>query len=88
MIYINKGILPRGPHPNPLRKLGSEVNEIVRQKVNDLPKVELHNANTDLLQPDGSLSQKDTLDYLHPSELGYRKIFNPIFERLETIIKN
>lgn len=86
--FFYKGILPRGPHPNPLRKLGSEVNEIVSQKVKNLSKVELHNANADLLQPDGTLSQKDTLDYLHPSELGYRKIFNPIFERLSTILSN
>ncbi|VVC33710.1 SGNH hydrolase-type esterase domain [Cinara cedri] len=82
------GILPRGPNINPLRKLGSEVNEIIGQKVKNVSKVELHNANADLLQPDGTLSQKDTLDYLHPSEIGYRKIFNPIFERIATILNN
>lgn len=70
----------------PLRDLGTKVNEIVGEKVKSMLKVELFNA--DLLQPDGSLSVEDTPDYLHPSEKGYRKIFNPIFERLKAILKN
>lgn len=49
-------------------------------------KVELFIDN--LLQPDGRLSHKDAPDFLHPSEIGYRKIFDPIFERLTTILNN
>lgn len=49
-------------------------------------KVELFVDN--LLQPDGRLSHKDVPDFLHPSEIGYRKIFEPIFERLTTILNN
>ncbi|XP_060862984.1 platelet-activating factor acetylhydrolase IB subunit beta homolog [Metopolophium dirhodum] len=78
------GILPRGPYPNPLRILGTQVNEIVSEKVKNIFKVELFNAH--LLQPDGTLSQEDAPDFLHPSEIGYRKIFNPIFERLKKIV--
>ncbi|XP_022179548.1 platelet-activating factor acetylhydrolase IB subunit beta homolog [Myzus persicae] len=80
------GILPRGPYPNPLRILGTQVNAIVSEKVKNTFKVELFNAH--LLQPDGTLSQEDTPDYLHPSEIGYYKIFNPIFERLKKILDN
>lgn len=47
-------------------------------------KVELFIDN--LLQPDGRLCHKDASDFLHPSEIGYRKIFEPIFERLATIL--
>lgn len=49
-----------------------------------MSKVELFNAN--LLRPDGTLSEEDAPDYLHPSELGYNKIFNPIFERITKIL--
>lgn len=51
-----------------------------------MSKVELFNAN--LLQSDGTLSEEDAPDYLHPSEKGYRKIFNPIFERITAILNN
>lgn len=81
-----QGILPRGPYPNPLRNLGIQVNAILEQKVTSMFKVELFNA--DILQSNGVLSPEDAPDYLHPSEKGYRKIFNPIFERLNTILKN
>lgn len=80
------GILPRGPYPNPLRILGTQVNEIIGKEVKNIFKVELFNAH--LLESDGKLSQEDALDYLHPSEIGYRKIFNPIFERLKEILVN
>lgn len=81
-----QGLLPRGAYPNPLRNLASQVNEIVSQKVNNISKVELFNAN--LLQPDGSLSEEDAPDYLHPSEMGYVKIFNPIFELITKILND
>lgn len=67
-----------------MRILGTQVNEIVSKKVKSFFKVELFNVH--LLQPDGTLSQEDAPDYLHPSEIGYRKIFNPIFERLKKIL--
>ncbi|XP_015371551.1 PREDICTED: platelet-activating factor acetylhydrolase IB subunit beta homolog [Diuraphis noxia] len=82
------GILPRGPNPNPLRILGTQVNEILSEKVKSIFKVELFTAHAHLLQLDGTLSQEDAPDYLHPSEIGYRKIFNPIFERLKEILDN
>lgn len=51
-----------------------------------ISKVELFKPH--LLQPDGTLSQEDAMDYLHPTEIGYRKIFNPIFERVKNILEN
>jgi lysophospholipase L1-like esterase len=59
---------------------------MVGQKVGSLTKVEL--SNPELLNPDGSLSQLDSPDYLHPSEMGYRKIFNPVFDRIATILSD
>jgi len=66
--------------------LGTQVNEIIGEKVKSISKVELFNPH--LLQPDGTLSPEDAMDYLHPTEIGYRKIFNPIFERLKKILDN
>ncbi|XP_025419745.1 platelet-activating factor acetylhydrolase IB subunit beta-like [Sipha flava] len=80
------GLLPYGPYPNPIRDLGNQVNIMVGQKVGSLTKVEL--SNPELLNPDGSLSQLDSPDYLHPSEMGYRKIFNPVFDRIATILSD
>lgn len=62
------------------------MNVMVGQKVERMTKVEL--INSDLLGPDGSLSQLDSPDYLHPSETGYRKIFSPIFDRIATILSS
>lgn len=69
-----------------MRDFGTNINEIVGVKIKSMSKVELFNA--DLLQPDGTLSTIDAPDYLHPSESGYRKIFNPIFKRLVTILNS
>lgn len=79
-----QGILPQGAHPNPSRNLADHVNELVSRKVENMSKVKLFIAN--LLQPDGSLSEEDAPDYLHPSEIGYLKIFNPIFEYITKIL--
>lgn len=81
-----KGILPRGPYPNPLRSLGTQVNRILSQKIKNMFNVKLFTADF-LLQSNETLSQEDVPDYLHPSEKGYQKIFNPIFEYLTTILK-
>lgn len=66
--------------------MGTQVNEIIGEKVKSISKVELFKPH--LLQPDLTLSQEDAMDYLHPTEIGYRKIFNPIFERVKNIIEN
>jgi len=80
-------ILPHGPFPERLRELGSQVNKILKFKLREMPKVELYKAKH-FLQPDGSLSQDDAPDFVHPSETGYRKIFNPLFGRLEALLNN
>lgn len=71
-----------------MRNLGTDVNKILSLKVKNIANVELFDANANLLQPDGTLNEADAPDYLHPSEIGYRKIFNPMFNRLTTILQN
>lgn len=86
MFFFFQGLLPYGQYPNMLRELGTDVNECVKQKIEDMSNVVLF--IPDLLQPNGTLSEEDAPDFLHPSERGYRKIFNPIFEHLKNILKN
>jgi len=43
-------------------------------------------AYTGLLQSDDSLSAQDMLDYLHPIDTCYRKIFEPVHELLLQIL--
>jgi len=42
--------------------------------------------NTGLLQSDDTLSAQDMLDYLHPSDSCYWKIFEPVHELLLQIL--
>ncbi|XP_050523826.1 platelet-activating factor acetylhydrolase IB subunit alpha2-like isoform X2 [Daktulosphaira vitifoliae] len=81
-----KGILPRGPRPNNLREIGTQINTILSQNIKSISQVELFIPN--LLQEDGILSEKDAPDFLHPSESGYQKIFNPILPRVSAILNN
>lgn len=69
-----------------MRKLGTDVNECVKQKIKNISNAKLF--IPDLLQPDGTLSEEDSPDFIHPSEKGYRKIFNPIFEHIKKILNN
>ncbi|XP_050429589.1 platelet-activating factor acetylhydrolase IB subunit alpha1-like [Adelges cooleyi] len=78
------GILPCGPHPNPFREKAEQVNIVLSEKVKQTPRVNL--IIPDILQKDGTLSEKDAPDFLHPSELGYRKIFNPILPQVLAIL--
>ncbi|XP_050443494.1 platelet-activating factor acetylhydrolase IB subunit alpha2-like [Adelges cooleyi] len=79
-------LLPRGAKPNQLRVRNSKVNEIVHEKVKPISRLEVITVNTGLLQSDDTLSAQDMLDYLHPTESCYRKIFEPVHEVLLHIL--
>jgi len=49
--------------------------------------VEVVTVYTGLLQSDDSLSAQDMLDYLHPVDTCYRKIFEPVHELLLEILE-
>ncbi|XP_025423022.1 platelet-activating factor acetylhydrolase IB subunit beta-like [Sipha flava] len=79
-------LLPRGAKPNPLRVRNSKVNVIVHEKVKSISRLEVITVNTGLLQSDDTLSAQDMLDYLHPTDSCYRKIFEPVHELLLQIL--
>ncbi|XP_015371626.1 PREDICTED: platelet-activating factor acetylhydrolase IB subunit beta-like [Diuraphis noxia] len=79
-------LLPRGARPNQLRVRNSKVNEIIHEKVKLFSRLEVITVNTGLLQSDDTLSAQDMLDYLHPTDMCYRKIFEPVHELLLQIL--
>lgn len=75
-------LLPRGRGPNPLRDRNMEVNKLLRAAVSNLPKVETVSADKGLVQADGTISTHDMPDFLHLSDAGYRKAFEPVYDLL------
>lgn len=47
-----------------------------------MEKVETVDSCKGLIQPDGSISYHDMPDFLHLSDNGYRKAFEPLYELL------
>lgn len=86
IILCFQDLLPRGAKPNPLRVRNSKVNEIIHEKVKSISRLEVITVNTGLLQSDETLSAQDMLDYLHPSDSCYWKIFEPVHELLLQIL--
>lgn len=86
LILCFQDLLPRGARPNQLRVRNSKVNEIIHEKVKSLSRLEVITVNTGLLQSDDTLSAQDMLDYLHPTDTCYRKIFEPVHELLLQIL--
>jgi len=65
-------IFPRGASPDdPLRKLNTEINDIVAG-FDDHKRVYFLNINDEFLQEDGTLPESVMPDLLHPHEAGYR----------------
>ncbi|KAK0137037.1 Platelet-activating factor acetylhydrolase IB subunit beta [Merluccius polli] len=81
------GLLPRGERPNPLREKNSAVNGLLRSRLPRPGQVLLLDAGPGLLQPDGSLSQRDMFDFLHLTAAGYAAVAKPLSELLLQILE-
>ncbi|XP_014260922.1 platelet-activating factor acetylhydrolase IB subunit beta homolog [Cimex lectularius] len=79
-------LLPRGQYPNKLREKNKQVNQLLRQKVQGLPRIEALSVENGLVQSDGTISHLDMPDYLHLSDLAYRKAFEPLHDLLSQIL--
>jgi len=72
------GILPRGANASdPFRAKIAQVNRQICT-LNDGDAVRFLNVGAQLLEADGSLSQRMTPDYLHPSLVGYIEYLSAI----------
>ncbi|XP_066991158.1 platelet-activating factor acetylhydrolase IB subunit alpha1 [Anabrus simplex] len=75
-------LLPRGQHPNPLRERNSKVNKLLISELMAMPRCETVVIDKGMVQADGSISHHDMYDYLHLTNAGYRKAFEPVYELL------
>jgi len=81
-VFLLQTLLPRGQNPNLLRDRNAEVNKLVHSKVSAVPKCEIVAIDKGFIQPDGTISHHDMHDYLHLTNSGYSKAFEPVYELL------
>ncbi|XP_033641086.1 platelet-activating factor acetylhydrolase IB subunit gamma-like [Asterias rubens] len=87
---IVMGVLPRGRYPNRLRDKLKIINDSLGSLLNTKPKkyptAELFDASSDFIQEDGRISHLDMFDYLHLTKEGYRKVCEPLKDRIDEIL--
>ncbi|KAM3181045.1 hypothetical protein ACTXT7_015117 [Hymenolepis weldensis] len=84
-----RGLLPCGKTPNPRRQKHAEINKLLSAQFSHpgdrvvflCPDWEA------LLQSDKSITHRDMMDYLHPTEDGYEKFIEPLVEELQTSLQ-
>lgn len=79
-------LLPRGHNPNPLRDRILQVNDILKNKISALPKVEVVVIDKGFVHPDGTISHHDMYDYLLLTNAGSKKAFEPVHELLVQLL--
>ena len=78
---------PRGPKPNPVRTRNEEVNRLVGEQLKGNSRAQLIDIDQGgFVQPDGSISHHDMYDYLHLTQKGYDKAFEPVNELLQQLL--
>ncbi|VDL19792.1 unnamed protein product [Hymenolepis diminuta] len=83
------GLLPCGKTPNPRRQKHAEINKLLSAQFSHPGDrvVFLYPDWEALLQPDKSITHRDMMDYLHPTEDGYEKFIEPLVEELQTSLQ-
>jgi len=79
-------LLPRGQLPNPLRDRNDKVNSLLGELAKGNSRLQLVNIDTGFVQVDASISHHDMWDYLHLTQKGYSKAFEPVNELLSQLI--
>ncbi|KRT80846.1 lipase [Oryctes borbonicus] len=86
-------LLPRGQFPNPYRDRNDHVNTFLLDKffnqdiADELTKnVHVVSVHDNIIQGDQSISHYLMYDYLHLTDTGYTKIFEPVYYKLCSIL--
>ncbi|CRK91002.1 CLUMA_CG004690, isoform A [Clunio marinus] len=79
-------LLPRGHHPNKLREINEKVNELMKEKLQSMKKVQIVDISKGLVQLDGTISHHDLHDYLNLTNAASKKLFEPIWDLLNQIL--
>lgn len=86
---IVMGIPPRGEKPNPLREKIAKINSIVAQQLTSVPNATFLAIDPSLfINKDGMISHTDMYDYLHLTKEGYQKIFEPLLDEVQNLVKD
>ncbi|XP_033117270.1 platelet-activating factor acetylhydrolase IB subunit gamma-like [Anneissia japonica] len=80
------GVPPRGQKPNPLREKNAAVNNLIVQFLENIPRTEFFSTDVDYVHSDGLIDCRDMYDYLHFTINGYRKIGEPLRDRLVELL--
>lgn len=79
-------LLPRGHLPNKLREKNEKANEILKEKLQGLSKVQIVDISKGLVQSDGTISHHDLHDYLNLTNASSKKLFEPVWDLLNQIL--
>ncbi|XP_017786339.1 PREDICTED: platelet-activating factor acetylhydrolase IB subunit beta-like isoform X2 [Nicrophorus vespilloides] len=89
-------LLPRGQNPNPYRERNDHVNTFLLDKFENpanaepglTENVHVVRIHGGIVQGDQTISHHVMHDYLHLTDSGYAKIFEPVHSKLMQILKN
>lgn len=62
------------------------INELMAERCVALPRVQTVTTDKGVLQPDGSLSHLDMYDYLHVTNNGAHKCYEPVHDLISQIL--
>lgn len=79
-------LLPRGHLPNDLRTRNTKINGIVQSRSAGLRKVQIVAIDKGMVQVDGTISHHDMYDYLHLTNAGSKKAFEPVYDLCSQIL--
>ena len=77
---------PRGQNPNPLRERNAKVNQLVREHLKGNGRAQLCDIDPGFIQADGTISRHDMYDFLHLTQKGYDRAFEPVNELLQQLL--
>lgn len=79
-------LLPRGHQPNTLRDKNAAVNRLLKERCVGMNKVQIVCVDGGLIQSDGTISHHDMFDYLNLTNVGSKKVFEPVWDLLHQIL--
>eukprot|EP00095_Tigriopus_kingsejongensis_P006905 maker-scaffold126_size328755-snap-gene-1.17 protein:Tk06905 transcript:maker-scaffold126_size328755-snap-gene-1.17-mRNA-1 annotation:"platelet-activating factor acetylhydrolase ib subunit gamma" len=79
-------LLPRGHSPNPLRERNAKVNSLIADYLRGNGRAQLINIDPGFIQADGTISHHDMLDFLHLTQKGYDRAFEPVNDLLQQLL--
>ncbi|VDD89704.1 unnamed protein product [Enterobius vermicularis] len=84
IFFLASKLLPTGRRPNKRRDFVSEVNDALETTVQDL--AEVIDVEPSIQGTGGEIDAYDMFDFVHLTQEGYRKIFDPVYVAVSAIL--